>query len=111
MAQVEIRDLEKSYGTVKSVDGVSLDVADGELVTLRIKWVRQDHDPPHRGRVDQRGPRDGSDWRAVDARRPPWRRNVGIVFQHYALFPHMTVQDNIAYGLRLRKWKGPRIRG
>ena len=41
---------------------------------------------------------------------PSWRRNIGIVFQHYALFPHMTVRDNIAYGLKLRKWKADRIR-
>jgi ABC-type Fe3+/spermidine/putrescine transport system ATPase subunit len=111
MAQVEIRDLEKSYGTVKSVDGVSLDVADGELVTLlgssgcgktttlRIiaGLITEDRGAVAIGGKPMRGV-------------PPWRRNIGIVFQHYALFPHMTVRDNIAYGLRLRKWKADRIR-
>lgn len=41
---------------------------------------------------------------------PPWRRNVGLVFQDYALFPHMSVFENIAYGLRTRRWDGERIR-
>lgn len=111
MAEVQILNLEKSYGPVKSVDGVSLDVADGELVTLlgssgcgktttlRIIAGLISED---RGTVTIGG-RDMS-------RVPSWRRNIGIVFQHYALFPHMTVQDNIAYGLRLRKWKAQRIR-
>jgi len=41
---------------------------------------------------------------------PPWERNIGLVFQDYALFPHMTVQDNIAYGLRQRRKSGQGIR-
>ena len=40
---------------------------------------------------------------------PPEKRNVGVVFQNYALFPHLTVRENIAYGLRARKWSGSDI--
>ena len=36
-------------------------------------------------------------------RQPPWKRNTGLVFQSYALFPHLTVAENIAFGLRMRK--------
>jgi ABC-type Fe3+/spermidine/putrescine transport system ATPase subunit len=43
-------------------------------------------------------------------RLPPWKRNIGLVFQDYALFPHMSVFENIAYGLRTRKWKEADIR-
>jgi ABC-type Fe3+/spermidine/putrescine transport system ATPase subunit len=111
MAQVEIRDLEKCYGSVKSVDGVSLDVADGELVTLlgssgcgkttTLRIVA--------GLISEDSGTVAIGGKAMSG-VPPWRRNIGIVFQHYALFPHMTVHDNIAYGLRLRKWKADRIR-
>ena len=41
---------------------------------------------------------------------PPHERPVNTVFQHYALFPHMTVEDNIGFGLRMQKWSGPEIR-
>ena len=42
-------------------------------------------------------------------RQPPWKRNTGLVFQSYALFPHLTVADNIAFGLRMRKLPPPEI--
>ena len=41
---------------------------------------------------------------------PPWRRNIGMVFQDYALFPHLSVHENIAYGLRTRRWKEEAVR-
>ena len=47
----------------------------------------------------------------VDMTRvPPWKRNLGMVFQHYAIFPHMNVAENIGYGLRLRKLPKDEIR-
>ena len=42
-------------------------------------------------------------------RQPPWKRNTGLVFQSYALFPHLSVADNVAFGLRMRKLAQPRI--
>ena len=42
--------------------------------------------------------------------KPTYNRNLGMVFQNYALFPHMTVYDNVAYGLRVRKMKDDKIR-
>ena len=42
-------------------------------------------------------------------RQPPWKRNTGLVFQSYALFPHLTVADNVAFGLRMRKLPQPQI--
>ncbi|HEY4226445.1 MAG TPA: ABC transporter ATP-binding protein [Pseudolysinimonas sp.] len=110
MAGLTIRDLRKSYGEVTSVDGVSLDIQDGEVITLlgssgcgktttlRIiaGLVTEDS-----GVVEIAG----KSMRGI----PPWKRDVGIVFQNYALFPHMTVRDNIAYGLKLRRLRGPEV--
>src|SRR4030042_1391197 len=42
-------------------------------------------------------------------RQPPWKRNTGLVFQSYALFPHLTVADNVAFGLRMRKIAPPEV--
>ena len=39
---------------------------------------------------------------------PPFKRDINIVFQHYALFPHMSVRDNVGYGLRMKKCPGPK---
>ncbi|MFM1987339.1 MAG: hypothetical protein RJA99_296 [Pseudomonadota bacterium] len=103
MARVELDGLALSLGGNRILDGVSLDVADGECVallgpsgcgkttTLRAiaGFVR-----PDAGAVRFDGER-------VDD-RPPHRRNVGLVFQDYALFPHMTVRENVGYGLRMR---------
>jgi putative spermidine/putrescine transport system ATP-binding protein len=103
MARVELDGLHLTLGGNPVLAGVSLEVADGECLallgpsgcgkttTLRAiaGFVRAD-----RGTVR-------IDGEVVDA-RPPHRRNVGLVFQDYALFPHMTVVENVAYGLRMR---------
>lgn len=103
MASVQIDDLHLALGGNPVLNGVSLQLADGECVallgpsgcgkttTLRALagFVQAD-----RGQVC-------FDGRSV-AGLPPHRRNVGLVFQDYALFPHMTVAENVGYGLRMR---------
>jgi len=94
----------RRYGPVTAVDRVSLDVARGEFVTLLgpsgcgkttlLKCIAG-FLAPSGGQVVLRD--------EVMNDVLPHLRNIGIVFQHYALFPHMTVADNIAFGLRMRK--------
>jgi len=94
----------KRFGGVSAVDGTSLEIGDGELFTLLgpsgcgkttlLRLVA--------GFYTLDG---GAIWfgeRRVDGLRP-YERNIGMVFQNYALWPHMTVRANIAYGLKLRK--------
>src|SRR5712672_2808575 len=104
MARLEIDRVTKRYGEVHAVRDVTLDVTDGEFVvllgpsgcgkttTLRIVAGFAE---PTSGCV-RLGERD------ITA-LPPWKRNAGLVFQSYALFPHMTVAENIAFGLEMRK--------
>src|SRR5262245_13962847 len=98
------RNIRKTYGSVVSVDDVSLDVAEGELLTLlgpsgsgkttMLMCVAGFVDPDH-GDIALRGQS------IIDL--PPHKRNIGVVFQQYALFPHMTVLDNVAYPLTVRR--------
>ncbi len=104
MAKLQLQDLSKRYGQVTVVDNVALDVADGEFVVLlgpsgcgKTTTLRMmaGFVPPTLGSITI-GDRDVTSL-------PPWRRNCGLVFQSYALFPHMTVAQNIAFGLQMRK--------
>ena len=108
MASVELRALTKRYGHTAVVDGVSLVIEHGHLVcllgpsgcgkttTLRLLA----------GFVE---PTDGEIWVGAKVMSspahsvPPERRNMSMIFQSYALWPHMTVAENIVYGLKLRK--------
>ena len=104
MAQLQIRDLTKRFGPVTAVRELSLRVESGELVALvgpsgcgKTTTLRliAGFEQPDRG-----------DIRLDDQSLlplPPEDRGVGIVFQNYALFPHMSVFDNIAYGLKVRR--------
>ena len=104
MARLQLAGITKRYGDFKATDDISLDVADGEFVvllgpsgcgkttTLRIVAGFID---PTAGSV-RLGERD------ITA-LPPWKRNAGLVFQSYALFPHVTVAENVAFGLEMRK--------
>jgi putative spermidine/putrescine transport system ATP-binding protein len=95
--------LRKTYGDVVAVDGVDLDIRAGEFFTLlgpsgsgKTTTLRliAGFERPDEGRVELGG-RDVSDV-------PPYARDVNTVFQDYALFPHMTVAENVAYGLRVK---------
>ena len=101
---IALKEVTKRFATTTAVDRVSLDIGDGELFTLL--------GPSGCGKTTLLRliagfyPLDGGEIRfgrrRVDA-LPPYERNIGMVFQNYALWPHMTVRGNITYGLRLRK--------
>jgi putative spermidine/putrescine transport system ATP-binding protein len=104
MARLELTGLTKTYGDVRAVTGVDLDIREGELVVLlgpsgcgKTTTLRMiaGFVAPTSGEIRL----GGSDI----TRRPPWKRNTGLVFQSYALFPHLNVTENIAFGLRMRK--------
>jgi putative spermidine/putrescine transport system ATP-binding protein len=93
----------KAYGDVVAVDGVDLEIAPGEFFTLlgpsgsgKTTTLRliAGFERPDDGRIELHG-RDVT-------RVPPYERDVNTVFQDYALFPHMTVAENVAYGLRVK---------
>jgi spermidine/putrescine ABC transporter ATP-binding subunit len=104
MSDVKLENIRKSYGDYVAVDGVDLDIASGEFVTLlgpsgcgKTTCLRivAGFVPPTAGRVLMGG-RDVT-------KLPAHRRNTGMVFQSYALFPHQTVVGNIAFGLEVRR--------
>jgi putative spermidine/putrescine transport system ATP-binding protein len=101
---VSLEDVVKRFGDVLAVDGVTLDVSAGEFFSLlgpsgsgKTTCLRMiaGFEQPTSGRI-LLGTRDVSDL-------PPFERDVNTVFQDYALFPHMTVAQNVAYGLMVRK--------
>ena len=99
-----LRDLRKTFGSAVAVDGVDLEVQRGEFLTLlgpsgsgKTTTLRMiaGFMGPTGGTIEI----DGQDMTRV----PPYRRDVGMVFQNYALFPHMTAAQNVAFPLRMRK--------
>jgi ABC-type Fe3+/spermidine/putrescine transport system ATPase subunit len=107
---ISLRGVTKGFDRVTAVDRVTLEIADGELFTLL--------GPSGCGKTTLLrliagfgAPDAGEIWfgeRRVDQLRP-YERNIGMVFQNYALWPHMTARANITYGLRLRKLDGATI--
>jgi len=107
----------KSYGTVQAVDRASLEVRRGEVFTLlgpsgcgKTTTLRlvAGLDDPDAGEITLRGRVVASVSRRLFV--PPHKRNLGMVFQSYAIWPHMTVFDNVAYPLRLRGVRGRAMR-
>jgi iron(III) transport system ATP-binding protein len=102
--RVQLKGITKNFGTLTAIDDVSLIIEEGEFFTLLgpsgcgkttlLRTIAGFH-APEAGEI-----RFGD--RVVN-HVPPHRRETGMVFQNYALFPHLSVYDNVAYGLRARK--------
>ena len=104
MARISIEEVHKSYGDVEALKPFSLEIADGEFVVLvgpsgcgksTMLKILAGLEPASGGRV-LLGGRDVTDV-------APGERDVAMVFQNYALYPHLTVRQNIGFGLRMRK--------
>ncbi|RSN77695.1 MAG: ABC transporter ATP-binding protein, partial [Thermoproteota archaeon] len=111
MVVVELRNVSKSFGKVRAVDNASLRVEHGEFFSVlgpsgcgktTLLRLISGLEFPDSGRIYFDG-RDVTDL-------PSFKRETGMVFQNYALWPHMTVFENIAYGLKIRKYDKNRIK-
>lgn len=113
MPEIAIRldGVSKHFGPVVAVDGVSLSIHDGEFFSLlgpsgcgKTTTLRliAGFELPTTGEIYIDG--------RLQGETPPYRRPVNTVFQNYALFPHMTVYENVAFGLRMRKIPSTEIR-
>src|SRR5258706_8475431 len=110
MARLQLTGVTKTYGDFRAVSDVNLDLGQGELVVLlgpsgcgKTTTLRMiaGFVAPTAGEIRL----GGNDI----TRQPPWKRNTGLVFQSYALFPHLSVVDNVAFGLRVRKLRQSEI--
>src|SRR5688572_7152467 len=109
---IAVRQVSKRFGDFVALDDVSLAIAGGSLTTLlgpsgsgksTLLRVIAGLEAPDAGEISILG----NDVTGI----PPQRRGVGFVFQHYAAFKHMTVRDNVAFGLKIRKRPKPEISG
>ncbi len=108
---ISLHDVHKSFGAFKAVDGVSLEVPEGSLSALlgpsgsgksTLLRIIAGLEQPDSGEIAVGGQE------ALQV--PPQRRGIGFVFQHYAAFKHMTVRDNVAFGLTVRRRPKAEIR-
>jgi putative spermidine/putrescine transport system ATP-binding protein len=101
---IRFTEVNRYFGEVKAVDGINLDILDREFFTMlgpsgsgKTTCLRliAGFEQPTAGKIELYG--------AEVSRLPPYERDVNTVFQDYALFPHMSVGENVAYGLMIRK--------
>ena len=104
MGYLTIKNLKKKYGVFTAVSDINIDLEKGEMVALlggsgcgktTILRMIAGFIEPNEGTIEIDG--------RVMNKIPSYKRNVGIFFQNYALFPHMTVFDNVAFSLKLKK--------
>lgn len=104
---ISVRDLEKRFGTVAALDRVNLEVRSGEFMTLlgpsgsgksTLLMALAGFERPDSGSIKF--------GETEVVRTPPHKRGIGMVFQSYALFPHMNVSENVAYPLKQRGLRG-----
>ncbi|MFQ5961027.1 MAG: ABC transporter ATP-binding protein [Candidatus Methylomirabilales bacterium] len=109
---LELKQVRKTFGQVPAIQEVSFGVEQGEFFTLlgpsgsgksTILRLIAGFELPDNGEILLKGEGLGT--------TPPYRRPVNTVFQHYALFPHLSVFENVAFGLRMRHLPAPEIRG
>jgi sulfate transport system ATP-binding protein len=105
---IEVRNVSKNFNAFKALNNINLDIHSGELVALlgpsgcgktTLLRIIAGLETPDQGSIVFHG----EDVSGHDVRD----RNVGFVFQHYALFRHMTVFDNVAFGLRMKPGPAP----
>lgn len=110
-ARLLLRGVAKRYGEVVALAPTSIEIEPGEFFSLigpsgsgksTLLGTVAGFVPPSEGSIEI----DGEDVVVM----PPYRRNIGMVFQNYALFPHMSVFDNVAFPLKLRRLGGPEVR-
>jgi putrescine transport system ATP-binding protein len=108
---ISIEGVSKRFGTYTAVSGVSLDIAKGEIFSIlggsgcgktTLLRMLAGFEAPTTGRIVI----DGQDMTGV----PPWERPVHMMFQSYALFPHMTVEQNVGYGLKYERMSKAELR-
>ena len=109
---IELRGVDKSFEDTRALEGIDLSISNGEFLTLlgpsgcgktTILRILSGFETPDQGDVSIGGQRMND--------VPPERRQVNTVFQNYALFPHMTVRDNVAFGLRMQSCPKGEIEG
>src|SRR5258707_4431720 len=111
MAHLELENLSKHYGAVRSVDGIDISVEQGEFIcllgpsgcgkTTTLRMIAGFIDPDA-GEIRVGGKVISSPKGVV----PPERRQMSMIFQSYAVWPHMTVTQNVGYGLRMKSVPG-----